>query len=47
MHAYMISTSFVMLVNGGASFFFRATRGLRLGDPLLPFIVHCGYENSQ
>lgn len=38
MHTCMTTTPFAILINGGPSDFFRASRGLRQVDPLSPML---------
>ena len=38
-NGFLQPTSFVILINGSPSYFFRPTRGLRLECPLSPFIL--------
>ena len=39
MKGFLSSMSFVVLVNGNAKGWIKATRGLRQGEPLSPFLI--------
>jgi hypothetical protein len=41
------SPTYVVLINGDSTDFFRSGRGLRQGCPLSPFIVHSGHGGTQ